>query len=266
MDIKLNQPKNIGLVNWIGLWTLSSREIKRFLKVYTQTICAPMMTSFLYYMVFSLAIGSEGRVSGDIKFVEFLVPGLMIMAMVQNAFANTSSSILISKYDGSIVDYLMPPLSAFEFALAKVIGGIARGATVGLAIYVFFSIFMDIQIYHIGYIVFYSIMGCMMLAILGVIGAVWAEKFDHIAAMTNFVVLPMTFLSGTFYSIDRLPDNLRFMADFNPFFYMIDGFRYGFIDHNDSNLFTGILVMLGMNIFLWFICLTMLAKGYKIKN
>jgi ABC-2 type transport system permease protein len=258
-------PRDIGTVNWIGLWTLYQREVYRFLKVYTQTIAAPVVTTLLFYAVFALALGGVVRMAGSVPFLVFLGPGLIVMAMAQNAFANTSSSMVISKVQGNIVDVLMPPLSPLEMAVAYVGGGITRGMLVGVVTGVAIWAFVPLGIHSPGYILFHGLMASMMLAQLGMIGGIWSEKFDHIAAFTNFVVTPLTFLSGTFYSVDRLPPTFWWLAHFNPFFYMIDGFRYGFIGQSDGTLAVGIAVMLGINAALAALLLRMLSSGYKLK-
>ena len=258
-------PRDIGTVNWIGLWTLYQREVYRFLKVYTQTIAAPVVTTLLFYAVFALALGGVVRMAGTVPFLVFLGPGLIVMAMAQNAFANTSSSMVISKVQGNIVDVLMPPLSPLEMAVAYVGGGVTRGMFVGVVTGIAIWVFVPLGIHSPGYILFHGLMASMMLAQLGMIGGIWSEKFDHIAAFTNFVVTPLTFLSGTFYSVDRLPPAFWWMAHLNPFFYMIDGFRYGFIGQSDGTLAIGIAVMLGINAALAALLLRMLSSGYKLK-
>jgi ABC-2 type transport system permease protein len=258
-------PRDIGTVNWIGLWTLYQREVYRFLKVYTQTIAAPVVTTLLFYAVFALALGGVVRMAGSVPFLVFLGPGLIVMAMAQNAFANTSSSMVISKVQGNIVDVLMPPLSPLEMAVAYVGGGVTRGMFVGVVTGIAIWVFVPLGIHSPSYILFHGLMASMMLAQLGMIGGIWSEKFDHIAAFTNFVVTPLTFLSGTFYSVDRLPPTFWWLAHFNPFFYMIDGFRYGFIGQSDGTLAIGIAVMLGINAALAALLLRMLSSGYKLK-
>jgi ABC-2 type transport system permease protein len=258
-------PRDIGTVNWIGLWTLYQREVYRFLKVYTQTIAAPVVTTLLFYAVFALALGGVVRMAGSVPFLVFLGPGLIVMAMAQNAFANTSSSVVIAKVQGNIVDVLMPPLSPLEMAVAYVGGGVTRGMFVGVVTGIAIWAFVPLGIHSPGYILFHGLMASMMLAQLGMIGGIWSEKFDHIAAFTNFVVTPLTFLSGTFYSVDRLPPAFWWLAHFNPFFYMIDGFRYGFIGQSDGTLAIGIVVMLGINAALAALLLRMLYSGYKLK-
>lgn len=259
------QPRPIGAVNWVGLKTLYTKEVYRFLKVFTQTVAAPVVTTLLFYAIFALALGGIVRRAGDVPFLQFLAPGLVMMSMVQNAFANTSSSVMISKVQGNIVDVLMPPLSSVELAVAWIGGGITRGLLVGTVTLVTISLFVHVGIHHPFFIVYHAVAASMLLSLIGVIGGIWAEKFDHIAAITNFVVTPLAFLSGTFYTIDRLPEGWQFVAHLNPFFYMIDGFRYGFIGHSDGTLMIGLAVMAVANLALWVLVLRMLATGYKLK-
>jgi ABC-2 type transport system permease protein len=251
--------------NWIGLWNLYLREVRRFLKVYTQTLLAPIVTTLLFLAVFTLALDGSGRTVGEVPFVEFLGPGLIMMAMVQNAFANTSSSMIIAKVQRNIVDTLMPPLNAHELTLGINMGGATRGMAVGITVGLALSLFIPVNIHHLGYIVFHAFAASLMLALLGTIGGIWADKFDHIAAVTNFIVMPLSFLSGTFYSIQRLPEAVQIVAHFNPFFYMIDGFRYGFIGQADVSPLLGLAVMTGVNACLWLLCHWMFSSGYKLK-
>lgn len=260
-------PRDLGLVNWVGFWTLFCREVKRFVKVFGQTVTAPVVTALLYYTVFSVAFAGRGiETIGDVSFMSFLVPGLIMMSMAQNAFMNSSSSLMISKYDGSIVDFLMPPLSNIELALAKSLGGVVRGMTVGLVTMITFGLLMGFEIYSLPYIIAYAFFGTFMLSQLGLMVGIWADKFDNTSAVSNFLITPLTFLSGTFYSITRLPEKWQAVASYNPFFYMIDGFRYGFTGHADGNLMVGLSVLIGLNIILLIGCVYMLHTGYKIKN
>jgi ABC-2 type transport system permease protein len=223
------QVRHIGRVNWEGLKTLYLKEVRRFAKVATQTVLAPLVTTLLFLAIFVLALGRSVDKMGGVTFMEFLAPGLIMMTMVQNAFANTSSSILIAKVQGNIVDVLMPPLSPGELTAGFALGGMTRGLLVGM------------------------------------LGAIWAEKFDHLAAVTNFVITPLAFLSGTFYSVERLPGYWAVLAHLNPFFYMIDGFRYGFIGHADGSLAAGIAVMALANAALWALVHRLFATGYRLK-
>lgn len=259
-------PSNPARHNWLGVWTLYLREVRRFTKVYTQTLLAPVITTLLFLAVFSLAIGSRVTSQiGGVSFMEFLGPGLIMMAMAQNAFANTSSSILIAKVQGNIVDTLMPPFTADELTLMIALGGATRGIVVGIIVAIAMSFFIPVHFSHVGYIIFHGFMASLMLSLLGTIGGIWSVKFDHIAAVTNFVVTPLSFLSGTFYSIQRLPEVAQMVAHANPFFYMIDGFRYGFIGSSDTDPVLGLIVMTGVNTVLWIICRQMFKSGYKLK-
>ncbi len=256
---------DIHAVNWLGLWTLYEREVRRFMKVGLQTVAAPMVTTLLFMAVFALAIGANRPDVAGVPFLQFLAPGLVMMAIAQNAFANTSSSIMIGKVQGNIVDILMPPLNAHELTLAITLGGVTRGLVVGFAVIVAMMAFVPLSIASVSFVVFHAIAAAVMLSLLGVMAGIWADKFDHMAAITNFIITPLSFLSGTFYSITRLPETFQIIAHFNPFFYMIDGFRYGFIGHADGSLMLGITVMLGVNAVLWFVCWRMFDKGYKLK-
>jgi ABC-2 type transport system permease protein len=260
------QPRVMGAVNWLGLWTLYTREVRRFIKVHQQTVWAPVVTTLLFYAVFALALGGASRMVGGVPYMEFLAPGLIMMAMTQNAFANTSSSIVISKVQGNIVDILMPPMSPGELAVGFVMGGVTRGLCVGLVTAAAIALFVPIKMAHPGFIVFHAVMASMMLSLIGFIGGVWSDKFDNIAAVTNFVVTPLSFLSGTFYSVGDLPPFFWWAAHFDPFFYMIDGIRYGFIGHADGHLGVGVAVMLFCNAGLWWLAWKMLSTGYKLKS
>jgi ABC-2 type transport system permease protein len=257
--------RQLGHVNWLGLWTLYLKEVRRFAKVATQTILAPLVTTLLYLAIFVLAIGHAVPQIGDVTFTQFLAPGLIMMAMVQNAFANTSSSLLISKIQGNIVDMLMPPLSPGETTAALALGGLTRGLAVGLVMWGAMIALIPLGMHHLGFVLFHAVAASLMLSLLGVIGGVWSDKFDHLAAVTNFVITPLAFLSGTFYSIEHLPNAWQVVAHFNPFFYMIDGFRYGFIGHADGSLAAGLIVLTLINIALWWLAHRMFATGYKLK-
>ncbi len=259
-------PRRIGRINYIGLYTLIRREIGRFLSVYTQTVLAPVITTLLFYTVFALAFGGIERSIGDVPFMAFLAPGLIMMTMVQNAFANTSSSVVIAKVQGNIVDTLMPPLSPAEIYTGYVIGGIVRGFAVGLASVLVLALFVPLTLHSVGVVLVFAFLGNMMLSVLGLAAGIWSEKFDHISAVSNFVITPLTFLSGTFYSIEQLPGMWQALATYNPFFYMIDGFRGGFIGQADSNLAAGIFILIAANIVLSGLCLWMIKTGYKIKS
>ena len=255
-----------GTANWQGLWSLYRREVKRFLKVYVQTLTAPIVTSLLFLAVFSLAFEGRGRAPADIPFIVFLVPGLIMMALLNNAFANTSSSLGIAKYMGHYVDSLMPPLRPTELVAGYVLAGMTRGVLVAIVVGVVIRLFVPIPVHQVAYILLHAIGAATLLSLLGLIIAIWAEQFDQMAAMTNFVITPLTFLSGTFYSIQHLPEPVQLLSQFNPFFYMIDGFRYGFLGHAEGSLLIGGLVVAGANIALWWLCSWLIATGYRLKS
>ena len=259
-------PRKIQGVNKVGLKTLIKKEVSRFISVYTQTVVAPVITTLLFYAVFALAFGGITRTIGDLPYLEFLAPGLIMMTMVQNAFANTSSSMVIAKVAGNIVDVIMPPLSPTELFVGYVVGGILRGLMVGLVVAVVVALFVGLNIHSIFHIVAFAVLGNMLLSSIGLAAGIWSQKFDHIAAVTNFLVTPLTFLSGTFYSISQLPEIWKDLALFNPFFYMIDGFRYGFIGHADGNVMVGLFVLLLANLLISVLTLGMLKTGYKMKS
>ncbi|MCK5777181.1 MAG: ABC transporter permease [Rhodospirillales bacterium] len=251
--------------NAIGLWTLYMREVRRFMKVYTQTLMAPVVTTLLFLAVFTLALGKFRPDVHGVPFSTFLAPGLIMMAIAQNAFANTSSSIMIAKVQGNIVDTLMPPFSPLELVTGIAFGGVTRGIVVGLAVALAMALVVGLSISNIGLIVYHAVMASLMLSLLGIMAGIWADKFDHMAAVTNFVITPLAFLSGTFYSIERLPEFGQLLAHLNPFFYMIDGFRSGFIGHADAPSWLGITVMAVIDAVLWGICTWMFRSGYKLK-
>jgi ABC-2 type transport system permease protein len=254
-----------GDFNVIGLWTLYLKEVRRFLKVVTQTVLAPVVTTLVFLAIFTVAFGADRPAVDGVPFIAFLAPGLVVMAIVQNAFANTSSSIMIAKVQGNIVDYLMPPLSPGELLFGVVMGGVTRGMLVGLVVWLGMLPFVVMQPAHLWAVVYFAAMASLMLSILGFLAAIWAEKFDHMAAVTNFVITPLSFLSGTFYSIERLPEVFHGIALANPFFHMIDGVRYGFTDHSDGNIVLGALALAVLNGVLWLFALHLLRIGYKLK-
>lgn len=262
MTGRMQQPRTSNL---IGLWTLYMREVRRFMKVYTQTVMAPVVTTLLFLAVFTLALGQYRPDVHGVPFAEFLAPGLVMMAIAQNSFANTSSSLMIAKVQGNIVDTLMPPFTPSELVLGIAMGGVTRGVFVGTAVAIVMVPFAGLHIDHLGLILYHAVMASLMLSLIGMMGGIWADKFDHIAAVTNFVVTPLAFLSGTFYSIDRLPELGQTIAHFNPFFYMIDGFRAGFIGHADMEPFIGVIVLAVINLILWTCCVRMIKSGYKLK-
>ncbi len=258
-------PRRYRSLNWIGLRTLYAKEVRRFIAVGTQTVLAPMVTTLLFLAIFVLALGHRVDQIGGQPYMQFLVPGLIMMAMTQNAFANTSSSLLIAKVQGNIVDLLMPPLSPLEQTIGIAAGGLTRGLVVGGATALGMWLFTSLQIAHPLLALFYAVMASLLLALIGMLAGIWAIKFDHMAAVTNFVITPLSFLSGTFYSTERLAPIWKTIAHLNPFFYMIDGFRYAFIDHADGSVITGMLLLTISNLVLLLIVHRCFARGYKLK-
>lgn len=260
------QPRRMGRFNYVGMMTLVRKEVGRFLSVYLQTIIAPVVTSGMFYAVLALAFGGIAREVNGVAYMTFLAPGLIMMTMLQNAFSNTSSSLMIAKMQGTIVDLLMSPLSYGELYLGLVIGAILRALLIGSVGLLVLGYYADLGVHNVGAIVGFAVMGAWMMATLGLMGGIWAEKFDHIAAVTNFVITPMTFLSGTFYAMSTLPENWQILATFNPFFYVIDGFRYGFIGSADGAVLYGFAFLAILNLILTSLTLLMLKVGYKIKS
>jgi ABC-2 type transport system permease protein len=258
--------RRFGLFNWLGMWTLYVKEVRRFTKIMTQTIFAPMITTLLYLAVFALSVGSLRPAVHGVPFIVFLAPGLIMMTMIQNAFANTSSALLISKVQGNVVDYLMPPLSPGELNLGIASAGVSRGIVVGAATGAAMIPFVDIGIAHLWAIVFFGVGASLMLSLLGMIVGIWSEKFDHLQAVTNFVLLPLTFLSGTFYSVDQLPAFAHAVTHWNPVFYLIDGFRYGFTGHADGSIAIGVALTVAVNAVLWLVSDRLFRKGYRLKS
>lgn len=258
--------RRFGRWNKVGLQMLIQKEALRFLSVYMQTIIAPVVTTLLFYVVFTLALGGEDRMMNDIPYMQFIAPGLIMMTMAQNAFANTSSSIIIAKAQGNIVDILMPPLSHVELFLGYTIGAIVRGFIIGVVCLIAFAIFNGYIPQDPLKLFIFGILGTSMLGIIGVIGGIWADKFDHIAAVTNFIITPLTFLSGTFYSLDKLSGGWKILAMSNPFFHMIDGFRSGMTGESEANTMLSITILVCTNIVLIFVALRILKTGYKLKS
>ena len=258
--------KDFSKFNYIGFLTMYKRETLRFLNVATQTLVAPAVTTLLFYMIFAIALKRSILEISGVTFSEFLAPGLICMSILQNSFANTSSSILISKVQGNIVDILMPPISEKELTLAYSLGGITRGVMVGIVVATSIYIVVPISIFSIFHVTFFALTSALFLSTLGILCGIWAQKFDHMAGITNFIIVPLTFLSGTFYSISNLPEFWQKFTLFNPFFYMIDGFRYGILGLNDSNIIVGMIVLTLANIISLLICMHFFKTGYKLKN
>lgn len=257
--------RHFGSFNWLGMWTLYLKEVRRFIKVITQTVFAPVVTTLLFLAIFSLALGKQRPDINGVPFTEFLAPGLIMMTMLQNAFANTSSSILISKVQGNIVDVLMPPLSAGELNIGFAMAGVTRGIFCGLVTALGMMPFVSFSVASLGALIFFAVGASLMLALLGMLGGIWSEKFDHLQAVTNFIITPLAFLSGTFYSVKQLPEFAYHLTQYNPFFYLIDGFRYAFTGVADGSIVTGVWVTIGCNLVLWVVSDRVLRRGYRLK-
>ena len=257
----------IPSVNWQGLQTLYLKEVRRFFKVQLQTVWAPAITTLMFLVIFALALGSARPEVLGVPFPDFLGPGLIVMGMIQNSFANSSSSILVAKVQGSIIDVLMPPLSAGELVAAYVAGALTRAWLVGIAVWTVMAIApgVNVPIAAPLLVVYFGTMGAILLALLGILTGIWADKFDHAAAATNFVIQPLTLLSGTFYAIDRVNPTMAMISHANPFFYIIDGFRSGFIGVSDGLLGQGAVLLLVLNVVLWAVCHRVLRSGWRLK-
>ena len=259
-------------INGIGLWSLYIKEIRRFLKVQTQTIWAPAITTLLFLVIFSVALGRGGREVLGVNFPTFVAPGLIAMAMMQNGFANSSFSLLSGKIQGTIIDLLMPPLSEGELMAGIVGAAMTRAVAVGFVVAGAMLLYpgVNLAMAHPWAVVWFGLMGALMLSLLGLVASIWAEKFDHNAAVTNFVIAPLAMLSGTFYIIDRLVPAFQSVSRANPFFYVISGFRYGFLGQSDIGDGTAVVLaglgLLALNAVLAFVTYRLLVSGWKIKN
>lgn len=253
--------------NWIGMQTLYLKEVRRFFKVQLQTIWAPAITTLLFLAIFLVALGGIKREVLGVPYGAFLAPGLIVMGMIQNAFQNTTSTLLIGKMQGTIVDVLMPPLSWTEVLSCFVAGAVTRAWLVGLAIWAVMLLWpgVSVSIANPMLVLAFGTLGAMLLALIGVLTGIWADKFDHGAAVTNFLVQPLTLLSGTFYAIDRLPAWAQTLSAFNPFFYIIDGFRAGFIGIAETSIAIGLAFVGGLVLLLWWACHSALSSGWKIR-
>jgi ABC-2 type transport system permease protein len=254
-------------VNWGGLETLYVKEVRRFFKVQLQTIWAPAVTTMLFLVIFTVALGRTGRMVMGVPFADFIAPGLIVMGMLQNAFANSSFSLLVGKIQGTIVDYLMPPLSVGELIAGIIGAAVTRAFLVGVAVWLAMLLWPGVHVAprHLGSVLWFGFTGSVMLGFLGLITSIWAEKFDHAAAVTNFVVAPLSLLSGTFYSIEALAPGFRAVSHANPFFYVISGFRYGFLGTADSPVLFGAILLLVIDLLLAALCYGLLKAGWKLK-
>ena len=258
--------KKFGYINWIGFWTLYKKEVLRFLIVVIQTVISPLVTSLLFLLVLSLAIGNDrGEVLG-FPFITFLAPGLIAMQVIQQAFSHSSSSIMIGKIQGNIVDILYAPMTAAEITLAINLAACTRSLIIAIVSIAVFSFIVNLEFYNFFYIFIFTFFGAFILSSIGIVIGLWAEKFDHMASATNFIIVPLSFLSGTFYSINRLPETLKNVSEMNPFFYIIDGFRYGFLGTSDGSIQFGLFYLIFLSCLAWVVAYILFKKGYKIKS
>ena len=255
-----------GTVNWVGFWSLYVKEVSRFFVVWAQTLLSPLVSSLLFLSVLTLAIGNErGNVLG-FPFISFLAPGLIIMSMIQQSFSHTVSSLMISKMQGNIIDTLFAPLTAVEVTFALILAAVTRSLFILVISIIAFSFIVDLNIHSVFYIFIGSFIGSFILGALGFITGLWAEKFDHTATITNFIITPLSFLSGVFYSIDKLPEFFQLASKVNPFFYIIDITRFGFLGTSDGSIIFGIVYLLIISFIMWFLSYYLYKIGYKIKS
>ena len=258
--------KKFSFINWIGFKSLWLKECNRFMTVWQQTLLSPLVSSLLFLSVLSLALGNNrGDVLGY-SFINFLAPGLIAMSILTQSFSHSVSSLMIGKIQGNIVDMLYAPLSALEVSMAIILAALARSFLIAIISIAVFSLIVDITIYNIFYIFVFGFLGAFILGSLGFITGLWAEKFDHTATVTNFIITPLSFLSGVFYSIDKLPELFQKISHINPFFYMIDGFRYGFLGKSDGSITVGLIYLIILSIVMWYVAFFLYKKGYKIKS
>ena len=257
--------RRFGLINWVGMLSLYKKEVLRFIVVSGQTIIGPTVTALLFLIVISLAIGTERPDVLGVSFIEFLAPGLIAMQVIQQSFSHSSSTLLMGKVMGNIVDLIGAPLSAAEVTLSVIFASITRGFFISTFSIIVFTLIIDIEIKNYSILLIYLFLNGFLMGSFGFIAGQWADKFEHLASVTNFIIVPLSFLSGTFYQIDRLPEILKIISQYNPFFYMIDGFRYAFIGNLDGSLIFGIFYLSLLSIIIWFIAYMLYKKGYKIK-
>ena len=258
--------RKFGLVNWIGFRTLYIKEVSRFLVVWAQTLLSPLISSLLFLSVLSLALGNErGEVLG-FSFISFLAPGLIAMSIIQQSFSHSVSSLMIAKIQGNITDTLFAPLSAVEVSLAIILAAVTRSIVILIISIIVFSLIVEIHIYSIFYIFVGAFLGSFILGALGFITGLWAEKFDHTATITNFIVTPLSFLSGVFYSVDRLPAFFQSISKINPFFFIIDITRFGFLGVSDGFIVFGLFYLTILAFVMWFLSYHLYKIGYKIKS
>ncbi len=249
-----------------GWQMLFYKEVLRFWKVATQTVAAPVLTALLYLLIFSHVLESHIRVYGTVSYTAFLIPGLVMMSVLQNAFANSSSSLIQSKVTGNIIFVLLPPISYREFYAAYVLAAVVRGLVVGFGVLVATIWFAPLEVDNPLWVLAFAVLGGGMLGSLGIVAGIWADKFDQLAAFQNFLIMPLTFLSGVFYSIHSLPPFWQQLSHFNPVFYMIDGFRHGFFGVSDVSPWLSLSIVGACFVLLGMLTLFMLERGYKLRN
>lgn len=249
-----------------GMYTLFRKEVLRFWRVAFQTIASPVLTALMYLLIFSHVLAGRVQVYDDVPYTAFLIPGLIMMSLLQNSFANTSSSLVQSKVMGNIIFVLLTPLTYLQFFLAFIAAAIVRGLVVGLSIYLVALWFVDLPVEHVGWVLAFAVLGSALLGTFGIIAGIWSDRFDQMAAFQNFVIMPLTFLSGVFYSIHSLPPVWQTVSKFNPFFYMIDGFRYGFFGKGDISPWISLTVVVTFLVLLVLLSLKMLKSGYKLRG
>jgi ABC-2 type transport system permease protein len=257
----------IQRINWAGMFALYRKEVLRFQKVQLQTIWAPAITTLLYLIIFTVALSGAKREVLGVPYADFLAPGLMAMAMIQNAFANASFSLLGGKMQGTLVDYLMPPISVGEMLFGLVAAAVTRALMVGAALWLVMLAWPGVHVWpaHPLAILWFGVIGSAFVAFIGVLTSIWAEKFDHAAGVSNFVIAPLALLSGTFYAVDRLSPAFQAFSHANPFFYVISGFRYGFVGRADSPVLVGAGVVLGAAVIMGLACYVALKSGWKLR-
>jgi ABC-2 type transport system permease protein len=249
----------------LGFQTLLYKEILRFWKVAFQTIAAPVLTALLYFIIFSQVLREGAQPYVGVSYVQFLVPGLAMMAMLQNAFANSSSSLIQSKITGNIIFILLPPLSHWHFFWAYLLAAVVRAFVVGAGVFIFAVLIVRVPVFNVLWIIGFAIIGSGVLGAMGIIAGIWADKFDELAAFTNFLITPLTFLAGVFYSVHALPPLWQTLSHLNPFFYMIDGFRYGFFGQADVSPWLSLAVVTGFFMLVSALTLALLKSGYKLR-
>ena len=254
------------MYNYYGTYSLFKKEVLRFLKVYHQTLFSPAVNALLLLAIFALSLGNNVHSVGEVPFKEFMAAGLVMMVAMQNAFANTSSSFTMGKVMGHIIDYLIPPIGATGMLIAFASAAVLRGLMVGIITFITISFFVPLFPHHFFYATFCIVFASLFLGLLGMLCGILSDNFDQMSAITSYFITPLTFLSGTFYSTNNLPEFWKNIAHLNPFFYLIDGFRYGITGHNDGDIFTGAITILTCNIILLFIVHHLLKIGYRIKH